>query len=80
MPGMRCERCLGYRLYSQSVVAVRSVGGRLTATIEREGTPARVHGPEPVGHWHVDCYEAARAEDDRLPDLASDRDRSSQPS
>jgi len=63
MPDMRCERCHGYRLYSQPVIAVRGVGGRLTATIEREGTPPRVHGPEPVGRWYIDCYDAARVED-----------------
>ena len=67
MPGMHCDHCGSYRFYGQPIVAVRIIDGRLTAAVEREGTPERVHGPEPVGRWHVGCFEATRAEDDRMP-------------
>jgi hypothetical protein len=71
MAGMKCDGpgCDGYLLYMKEVVAVRIDGGRLRASVELEDTPSR-ELPAPVGRYHLDCYKAARALDDRLPGVA----------
>lgn len=66
---MRCDTCDRYRIYGEPVVAVRIEAGDLTATVEREDTPAAEQpaARPPVGRYHVPCYEAERARDPRLP-------------
>lgn len=65
---MRCDGCDRYRLYREPMVAVRIEAGDLAAAVEREDAPPpQGQRPDPVGRFHVDCYEAERARDPRLP-------------
>jgi hypothetical protein len=63
---MRCDACGQYRLYRrQPMVTLRRSQTGLTATVEPEETPESE--PEVMGRYHVNCYEAERERNPRLP-------------
>ena len=72
---MRCDTCDRYRLYREPMVAVRIEAGDLAATVELEDTPPpHAQRLDPVGRYHVACYEAERERDPRLPVARPERD------
>ena len=63
MPGMHCDFCQQLLPYGQNIVALREAGNGIEAafTIEKEGGSIE-EGFQPVGKYHVRCYERMRRE------------------
>ena len=71
MPSLRCGHCEKLLEYREQIVALRDTEAGVVAERETELEAGTVEGAfEPVGKFHVRCYEAMReSEPERWPSL-----------
>jgi hypothetical protein len=63
MPSLRCAHCEKLFEYREQIVALRETDSGVVALRETELEAGTVEGAfEPVGKFHVSCYEAMRSE------------------
>jgi hypothetical protein len=63
MPSLRCNHCEKLFQYREQIVALRETDAGVGAENEIELEAGTVEGAfEPVGKYHVSCYEAMRSE------------------
>ena len=63
MPSLRCGHCEKLFEYREQIVALRETDGGVVAERETELEAGTVEGAfEPVGKFHVRCYETMRSE------------------
>lgn len=61
MPSLRCGHCQALLEYREQIVALRETDGGVVALRETELEAGIVEGAfEPVGKFHLSCYEALR--------------------
>ena len=61
MPSLRCGHCEKLFEYWEQIVALREANGGVVAELETELEAGTVEGAfQPVGKFHVRCYEAMR--------------------
>jgi hypothetical protein len=63
MSGMRCDRCERLFTYGEQIVALHQEAGSRSADLATEGEGGTLReGVDAEGKYHLDCYEALRAE------------------
>jgi hypothetical protein len=63
MPSLRCGHCQKLFEYREQIIALRETDGGVVALREIELEAGTVEGAfEPVGKYHVSCYDAMRSE------------------
>jgi hypothetical protein len=63
MPSLRCGHCEKLLEYREQIVALRETDSGMEALRETELEAGTVEGAfEPVGKYHVSCYETMRGE------------------
>ena len=64
MPSLRCGHCQKLLEYREQIVALKETDAGTVALREVELEAGTVEGAfEPVGKYHLDCYEEVRSED-----------------
>ena len=63
MPSLRCDHCKKLFEYRAEIIALRKTDNGVEALRETELEAGTVEGVfEPVGKFHVSCYESMRSE------------------
>jgi hypothetical protein len=62
MPSLRCGHCENLFEYREKIVALRETSSGVVAEVETELEAGTVEGAafQPVGKFHVRCYETTR--------------------